>query len=76
MSEFHCCLPDGRGHLSGGWAYRERWRFKRRDTGGKSRQAPRHVEKRRELWHKMERGGAGAVRFMFDIGLTLMLDWC
>jgi hypothetical protein len=34
MSECHCCLPEGRQHLSEGWANGGRWRFEGREAGG------------------------------------------
>jgi len=44
MLESHCCLPDGRWHLSGGQAYGERWRFKGVEEVGEPQNAWRRGE--------------------------------
>jgi hypothetical protein len=70
ISEFHCCLPDGRRCLSEGWAYEKRWRFEGREAGGGTMRRRGALARGGKGWHR------GVVRFIsdIDIGLTLQFE--
>ena len=72
MLEFHYCLPDGRWHLSGGQAYRERWRFKGVEEVGEPQNAWRKGECFYTTWKWVE---LRAVRVVFDISTRLTLGF-